>query len=1850
MNTPHVARRVTREMDFQLLRGEVSADIELPAGGDPVELGLADGLSLFTSGEDLADQVIQNQSRSSGARGLQLRTTLPEHPGKVDFAINVLRVLDLDVESWLGIKAVGELAADAVARVVARRSDDRIVDARPGGLGLYRCDNTSPYGGGLITTPPASERPILVMVHGFFSNAQGAFGDLWQPSGRSLLEALCRTHGEAMYCHDHATLGTGPVANALALAHALPQGARLHLLAHSRGGLVGELLSRSHPLSAPERSRLESRQPELLKQLDDLWKLVSGKDIRVERFVRVASPMRGTWLVSNRLDRWLSVLYNVARQAIAPGPRFLADHVFDVLAAVIKRRLKREHFPGIEAMSPTSPLLAVLNDAPPTLDQRLAVIAGDCTGGGVLQRLKLLVTDGFFGEPHDLVVPTASMLGGAPRAKGVRYFFHQAAATSHFAYFANPETLHCVETALLGEDRALEGWMTLTQMGPRPKLITNRGVRPDAPLTVVLGGIMGSVLSRNSGDRLWIDLGDIACGNFDALALDAETQDHPYPNPGTKDIYPDGLLNYAPFNFYGALTDALERRGDFVEVFGYDWRKPVQLAADVLAARLRKLWPETSSRPLRFIAHSMGGLVVRLLLEDPALRERFVRSRRNRIVMLGTPNRGSHAVLRTLCGDNPLISKLDVVAPQNRRRLLEICATFPGFLAMMPTFSGDDWLTDAPWDRLAQAGKLAADAARPAVYARVRARADQQRLAIALEQFPTSHTAYVAGFVDPRAPNATLVGVDANGNYLRGPGDGTVAYESGRLAGVPTYYANVPHGGLPRHKTSFAAYFELLDRGETSLLPLDSHGYHDERGGVVLGETTILEALPYRPSRAQVIDALLGGSAQSSLEAAVTEFTKIKLRVVNGGVRFARHPAVVGHFFGDMMSGAEGELDVLFGGQFRRAQRLGTYPGAVCTHEVFRREPIPDDWRSPYAIVIGLGRHWGLSAGELRNSVRIGLLGWFATAGAAAPEPPAFSMVLLGSSSSGLGTAESLRAILQGVLLAQEALSDCGATVIKECAPRITEIELLELYEDRALELYMEAPRLLGLDEFEPFFDLERALEPRPDALQRVREGTRSRPLVQRLDVRERDGQLQFTLPGIQAAMPMLQRSLDREEIDCYARQAAESADTDRVLGRVLFNQLLPRDLKRYALEQYNLLLTLDETAAALPWELADAGGPLPLAVQSGMVRQLRSVRVSNRERVARNTALVVGPPTVPDMVLLQGALEEAAAVKRVLHALEFDVIYLKQPTALELRDELSRRPYRILHLTGHGVVDHVDGATRPRTGMVIGSTGPVVNGTRGSTAGRLLLLTPEDVRECVDQVPELVFINCCHLGSPGAAALFAPRLAEAFATTFMDMGCRAVVAAGWAIRDDAAQHFAEAFYRALAKGDLFIEAVRAARAFAYKRTGSQSTTWGAYQCYGDPYYGALLNAAGSPTPCFCTPREIECWIKQQVAAAMGAAPEIAAAVRRRIADTLTSPENVAQWHGDETVFGNALEALVEVGAYEEARRQIARRRAYRRSVPPKARLAVTRASLQLLVQALAAGEAIDKQLIEDVKQDLNWLKASAKENEGDPQGWATYAALLPAWALLQPDPMRHTTLSELASASMAAWVAAIAPHSDDPLQDDVRALDSGDAATVLEGLAVAHGICLGMDVEQARGHNPLTILEQVRKRCEEIIDDDPGARSAWDTTARARLAMALLVCPPGNSETEALDYAKAAGRAVRLARVARETTATPAQSDLLNLQVRFWEMVLKPLTRPFKPRHWTRVRDALVAEHLIEAPEGATAASQMKTKAAPEIRPVLPPSTRLNRIRLPIDTRKNNMLRRKRIHRGCSFPHEPTR
>jgi tetratricopeptide (TPR) repeat protein len=114
------------------------------------------------------------------------------------------------------------------------------------------------------------------------------------------------------------------------------------------------------------------------------------------------------------------------------------------------------------------------------------------------------------------------------------------------------------------------------------------------------------------------------------------------------------------------------------------------------------------------------------------------------------------------------------------------------------------------------------------------------------------------------------------------------------------------------------------------------------------------------------------------------------------------------------------------------------------------------------------------------------------------------------------------------------------------------------------------------------------------------------------------------------------------------------------------------------------------------------------------------------------------------------------------------------------------------------------------------------------------MFLTP-DVFESLSVAPDIVVLNACHLSAITRSLAGMNHVAASVARTLIQIGVRAVVAAGWAVDDRAAAVFAGQLYRSLLiDGADFGTAVSQARRLTHDEHPT-SMTWGAYQCYGDP-------------------------------------------------------------------------------------------------------------------------------------------------------------------------------------------------------------------------------------------------------------------------------------------------------------------------------------------------------------------------------------------------------------------------------
>jgi hypothetical protein len=236
-------------------------------------------------------------------------------------------------------------------------------------------------------------------------------------------------------------------------------------------------------------------------------------------------------------------------------------------------------------------------------------------------------------------------------------------------------------------------------------------------------------------------------------------------------------------------------------------------------------------------------------------------------------------------------------------------------------------------------------------------------------------------------------------------------------------------------------------------------------------------------------------------------------------------------------------------------------------------------------------------------------------------------------------------------------------------------------------------------------------------------------------------------------------------------------------------------------------------------------------------VRQLQAPNYRQRLRQTTNrAAYVIGNPSTmgfstvfvgdsgtgtTGLKSLEGASEEAERVLQLLQQHQYSCEEsLRDENGVDVINKLYRQPYRLLHIAGHGVFNQPTHQGERRSGVVL-SDG--------------LLITAAEI-EAMEVVPDLVFLNCCHLGTVKREAVAFNKLAASVAGQLIEMGVRAVVACGWAVDDTAAHTFAETFYGAMLEGVPFGRAVFRARQAAHTLK-PDSTTWGAYQAYGDPDY-----------------------------------------------------------------------------------------------------------------------------------------------------------------------------------------------------------------------------------------------------------------------------------------------------------------------------------------------------------------------------------------------------------------------------
>jgi hypothetical protein len=245
-------------------RGALPPAAMAVADDDLIEIEFENGERLWLRADDYRDRFGQVAARdAAGTQVLAVPTQLDLLPagmqarGPISWAVKALKVLGVDV---------AEVSAKELAALIEGRIPDNPEKRRRRpGPGLYRC---SMAGDGFALTPvkldsmPLDE-PYLLFLHGTASSTWGSFGDLWSSERKPELDALRTVYGDRVLAFEHATLSQGPIENALKLVDELPAGIKLHVISHSRGGLVGELLCRAGVRETIKSSRKPEQTSEV---------------------------------------------------------------------------------------------------------------------------------------------------------------------------------------------------------------------------------------------------------------------------------------------------------------------------------------------------------------------------------------------------------------------------------------------------------------------------------------------------------------------------------------------------------------------------------------------------------------------------------------------------------------------------------------------------------------------------------------------------------------------------------------------------------------------------------------------------------------------------------------------------------------------------------------------------------------------------------------------------------------------------------------------------------------------------------------------------------------------------------------------------------------------------------------------------------------------------------------------------------------------------------------------------------------------------------------------------------------------------------------------------------------------------------------------------------------------------------------------------------------------------------------------------------------------------------------------------------------------------------------------------
>lgn len=1289
----------------------------------------------------------------------------------------------------------------------------------------------------------ATKTKNLLLIHGTLSNIEGSFGGMLS---NGTYEKLFEKYSGHVLALEHYTLSKSPLENALDFLKSLPKNVEvdIDIISHSRGGLIADILAKcdhnntiEHLGFSPDELRIVKKNDSVSHDLMlEINEEVQTKKLILGKVIRVACPASGTTILSKRIDHFFNLLLNSISLAFGiTSP--LYGIVKSFLLELVAQKEDPSVLPGLNSMMPESYFQKMLNSADTEVSSALYTISGDSEVDGInLNSLKVILANLFYRTANDLVVDTKRMLHGVKRAQAIHTFLSQDGNTSHFRYFSNTNSCDAVLTALdcLPIEQAAAFKLQVHAEGKRGVLLDLLSLKratfyPDKitrDVVIVLPGIMGSTLAINDKD-IWVQMRRLNDG--------AIVEHLNIKNP---EVYASGVVE----KFYGKLGRHLSSKYDVITL-AFDWRKSLADGAKILQNELDKLMALENTN-VHIVAHSMGGLVVRQCMMDfPAVWSNFSGNNLNKLLMLGTPWRGSYLIMEVLTGHSRRVKQLAMVDfDYDREELLEIFWNYPGIFELLPIEEegGREFWTQNFWQGLGKRAKLK-HMPNPKSHVTSLKNFDTYRKKVLtfLDRIEADDTFFNNIYYICGKDDETVFNYKFKDRFLSKykklvyeatwEGDGSVTWNSGipkpLLNGKKLYYTHTTHGDLANEDYIFKGISDILKSGDTTALS-KKRPRPTLRGGTGITEVEHYAVPLSQP--AEVEDALFDIRRTKR-----PERQPINVKVVNADLEMSTYPVMVGHFFMDLILSAEKALDGYLKNRLSQRMDIGHYPGKVGESEIFFNLKT----RPKGAIVCGLGTPDKLTSFLLAKTVRLATLRYAMfmrdnyTLPKAKRSATGISCILIGIGFGKLPVEDSLKGILLGIAEANEQMKKIGRGL-----QPIKEVEILNYYESIASQAYYSLNRIENKDH-RLNFRLHKGILKRPGA-KKMRLFSKDEyewwyNLHITSLVNNKAGNSDVKVTGFKYYASRGLARIEEEMINIGMNKVQHLLKTHSkdsywspYLSKNLFQLIIPNEFKNVFRNQGNMVLKVDKNAAEIPWELLHDNntGDTPIAVTASFIRQLVTSNGDYFKPVAlsNNKVLVVGDPEYNDDELkpLPAAKAEAEWVVQLYTKKQYQITPLINSKSNEIIDQLYNQEFKVMHFAGHGVYD-------------------IEKGNIGIAIGDGIFVDPAMIKQ-MGYVPEFVFINCCHSGAINAKDETYHqnryKLAANIGTELIDMGVKAIIITGWAVDDAAAQTFAETFYTHMMEGYDFGNSVQRAR-LATHQNHRKTNTWGAYQCYGNPFY-----------------------------------------------------------------------------------------------------------------------------------------------------------------------------------------------------------------------------------------------------------------------------------------------------------------------------------------------------------------------------------------------------------------------------